>query len=79
MKFGHELLNTDIPGKHLQLFRDVDDGSTIPGFMLKVTLDEDDVSPSGEVVPEPTTVAFLGIGLAGTEVGRRRKKKTINS
>ncbi len=47
--------------------------------MLKVTLDEDDVSPSGEVVPEPTTVAFLGIGLAGTEVGRRRKKKTINS
>ncbi len=37
---------------------------------------------SEAAIPEPTTVALLGIGLlvlAGAEVRRRRKKKTINS
>ncbi len=39
------------------------------------------VATSHEPIPEPTTVALLGIGLvglAGAEVRRRRKKKTVN-
>ncbi len=40
LRFGYELLDTDIPNIHLQLFRE--GGSTFPaddGFMLRITLD----------------------------------------
>ncbi len=46
LKFGYELVDTDIPGRHIQLFRD--GVGTFPndsGFMLRVTL-----------VPEPSTL-----------------------
>ncbi len=77
LEFGYNLQDLNIPAKHLQLFR----SSTNPGFEMKVTLVEDDPL-SGNVVPEPTTVALLGIGLvglAGAEVRRRRKNKTVDN
>lgn len=70
-QFGYELADTDIPGRHLQLFRDnsfwtsgalVDDG-----FMLRITLES---TP----VPEPTTLALVGLGAGALALRRRRRK-----
>jgi hypothetical protein len=66
LKFGYELLNTDIPSRHLQLFRD-NSTSGLPdtSFMLRVTM-----------VPEPGGFVLLAFGvlgaLAGVFVSRRQ-------
>ncbi len=52
----------------------------------KIAIDYAELSvtfvPDSEPVPEPTTIALLGIGLvglAGAEVRRRRKKKSVDN
>ncbi len=56
-------------------------GVTTVGFALAVHLgDVAGVNGGTDPVPEPTTVALLGIGLAGlagAEIRRRRKKNTV--
>lgn len=52
LRFGYALANTDIPDKHLQLFRDgLASFPTDDGFLLRITL-----------VPEPGTAALVGFG-----------------
>lgn len=58
LKFGYELLNTDIPGRHLQLFRTAPGSEQAIGFSLRVTLVEEEVE-----VPEPATLLLIGLGL----------------
>lgn len=75
-RFGYQLIDTDIPGRHLQLFRDNSFWSPSSGslvddsFMLRVTLA--DTSP----VPEPSSIVLLGIGgIALAGYGYRRKRQ----
>ena len=72
LKFGYDLVNRDIPGRHLQLFRD-DTGvyGDPQSFMLRVTL-----ASTSNVVPEPTSMACFGIlGVVGISVRRRRSSR----
>ncbi len=76
LKFGYELQNTDIPGRHLQLFRD-HVGSAEDGFMLRVTL-----APPQDphAVSEPATLLLVAAGLVGLAgAGARRKKASPRS
>lgn len=62
LRFGYALANTDIPDKHLQLFRDdLSPAAPDDGFLLRVTL-----------VPEPGTAALVAFG-ALLLVARRRR------
>lgn len=73
LKFGYELANTDIPSRHLQLFRD-NSTSGLPNtsFMLRVT-----------AVPEPGGFLLLSLGLTGVLVrvafARRRLSTGLQS
>jgi hypothetical protein len=63
LKFGYELVNTDIPSRHLQLFRDSSTaGLPDNSFMLRVTM-----------VPEPGSIVMLALGLAGMLAVRVRR------
>jgi len=53
VRFGYELVNTDIPGRHLQLFRDNSTtGFPDNSFMLRVTV-------GSAEVPEPSSLIIL--------------------
>lgn len=70
LKFGYELVDTDIPGRHLQLFRD--SSGAYPdnyGFMVRVTLNEPEPT-----IPEPTTSSLLALGALGA-LGRFRRRR----
>jgi len=59
LKLGYQLANTDIPSRHLQLFRDSSTaGLTDTSFMLRVT-----------AVPEPSSLVMLALGLIGVLAG----------
>ncbi len=70
LKFGYELANTNIPSRHLQLFRDNTGtyGNT-DGFMLRVT-----TASSAGSVPEPTSFAIFA--LMGVCVCGSRKRRS---
>ena len=73
LSFGYELVNTDIPGRHIQLFRSYS-GNDNTGFMLRVTLQNEKDPPAADPVPEPASMILFGTGLACLFGGKRRKK-----
>jgi hypothetical protein len=72
VKFGYDLVDRDIPGRHIQLFRD-DTGTygDPQSFMLRVTL----ASSTSGTVPEPASMAiFVFLGLTACGCRHRRRK-----
>ncbi len=68
LRFGYQLIDTNIPGRHLQLFRD-GSGAGDEGFMLRVTLAEE------AVVPEPSSLLLFGIGILTLLASRHYSKQ----
>jgi len=70
LKFGYDLANTDIPARHLQLFRD-DTGTygDPQGFMLRLT-----TASSSADVPEPSSFAIFAV--LGVCVWGARKRRS---
>ena len=71
LRFGYELLDRDIPGRHVELFRDSSGGPNEDGFMLRVTLDP---TPTDEPpIPEPLTATLGLMSLSALMLATRRR------
>jgi hypothetical protein len=68
LKLGYDKANTDIPTRHIQVFRD-NTGSGDDGFYLRITL-----APSEVPVPAALPLFASGLGVMGLLGWRRRRK-----